>query len=70
MSLSLFPQGGGTAVQGSFDNVADAAQTFFGLTSFRGGAATVTGVLVPGGADLDVAMQTCGSLARRCWRGS
>jgi hypothetical protein len=56
MSLSFYPQGSTTAVQGRFDDVAGAARTFLGLDSLRGGAATLRGTLQPGGADLQVAM--------------
>ncbi|HEY5412686.1 MAG TPA: AsmA-like C-terminal region-containing protein, partial [Caulobacteraceae bacterium] len=56
VSLQLYPDAGGMAVNGQVSDVGEAAFVMFGRHSFQGGKAVVTGRLVEGGADLRVDM--------------
>jgi len=50
----LFPLAGATAVSAETDDAGDVARTLFGIKSLKGGRGTLSGRLVPGGADLNV----------------
>ncbi len=56
ISLRLTPDAGGLAVDGQVSDVGAAATAIFGVRSFRGGRADVTGRMADGGADLHVTM--------------
>lgn len=52
VSGRLFPQAGVTAISAETDDAGDVANTLFGLNTIKGGRATLSGRLAPGGADL------------------
>lgn len=54
VSGRLFPQAGVTAISAETEDAGDVANTLFGLTTIKGGRATLGGRLVPGGADLNL----------------
>ena len=56
LALRISPDPAGSIVAGEASDVGDAAQAVFGLRSFRGGRANLSGRLTPGGADLHVTM--------------
>ena len=56
LALRVSPDPAGSVVAGEASDVGDAAQALFGLRSFKGGRANLSGHLTAGGADLHVTM--------------
>jgi hypothetical protein len=56
VELHLVPDAGGMSVRGEVTDVGETAWQVFGRRSFKGGQASVTGRMAPGGADLDIEM--------------